>query len=373
MSEFHFPLLALKGRGASTRVPHRFEAEVRTPWDDGWGTLESLSKVHPSPGGAIADPVADPVATEVRWEDARQAITRNTSPDIGFGASINPYRGCEHGCAYCYARPTHAYLGLSPGLDFERIIVARRGLAERLRAELGAPTYQPSTIVIGTVTDAYQPVERELGITRTLLEVLAQARHPWALVTKGSGLERDLDLAGPMGRDGLATVYVTITTLDPDLSRRLEPRAPTPQRRLRLIRALAEAGVPVGVSVAPQIPFVNEDMEQVLAAAAAAGARQAFYTVLRLPWEVDNVFGEWLAAHVPDRAQRVMARVRDLRGSRNYDSRFGVRMTGEGLWADLLAQRFRRACTCLGLGRRRIGLDATRFQPEALRPQRSLF
>ena len=367
MSEFQFPLQALKGRGASTRVSHRFEAETRTPWDDGWGTWDAQARTSTS------GTTADPVTTEVRWEDARQAITRNSSPDIGFDASINPYRGCEHGCAYCYARPTHAYLGLSPGLDFERIIVARRGLAQRLSSELQAPSYRPSTLVIGTVTDAYQPVERELGVTRTLLEVLARARHPWALVTKGSGLERDLDLVGPMGRDGLAAVYVTVTTLDADLSRRLEPRAPSPQRRLRLIRALAEAGVPVGVSVAPQIPFVNEDMEQVLEAAARAGARQAFYTVLRLPWEVDEVFGQWLATHVPERAQRVMARVRDLRGGRNYDSRFGVRMTGEGLWAELLAQRFRHACARLGLGRRRIGLEADQFRPEALRPQQSLF
>lgn len=366
MSEFHFPLAALKGRGAPSRTPHRFEHDVRTPWDDGWGTPEGAGEL--ATGGA-----ADPVKTEVRWEDARSAITRNDSPDIGFGQSINPYRGCEHGCSYCYARPTHGYLGLSPGLDFERILVARRGLAARLRDELLAPSYEPSTLVIGTVTDAYQPVERDLRITRSLLEVLAAARHPWAVVTKSCGIERDLDLIGPMGQQGMAAVYVTITTLDPELSRRLEPRAPTPQRRLRLVKALAEAGVPVGVSVAPQIPFINEDMERVLDAAAQAGARRAFYTVLRLPWEVEDVFCEWLTLHYPDRARRVMARLRDLRGGRHYDSRFGVRMTGQGAWAELLAQRFRKACARLGLDRERTPLDATRFDPAALLDQLPLF
>lgn len=369
MSEFNFPLQALKGRGSSVRHPHRFERDARSPWDDGWGTWEqSLAGASASTQGH-----GDALRTEVRWEDARSAISRNDSPDIGFLQSINPYRGCEHGCSYCYARPSHAYLGLSPGLDFERILVARRGLAERLRDELLAPSYVPSTLVIGTVTDAYQPIERELRITRSLVEVLHAASHPWAIVTKSSGIERDLDLLAPMGRSGLAAVYVTITTLDAELARRLEPRAPTPSRRLRLIQTLAQAGVPVGVSVAPQIPFINEDMEQVLQAAAQAGANRAFYTVLRLPWEVEDVFTQWLQIHYPERASRVMARVRDLRGGKSYDSRYGVRMTGQGLWAELISQRFRKACDRLGLNRRRAALDLSRFRPAALRDQLDLF
>jgi len=351
MADFKIPLQTLKGRGAAMRNAHRFEQEARAAFDDGWSTWDE----------ALA------------WEDARSALVGNDSPDIAFDQSINPYRGCEHGCSYCYARPTHSYLGLSPGLDFERVIIAKRGLAGQLRRELSAPTYQPSMIVIGSVTDGYQPVERELGLTRALIEVLREARHPFSVITKSSGVERDLDLIAPMAAQRLAAVYVTITTLDGELARQLEPRAASPQRRLRTIRALAEAGVPVGVSVAPQIPFINEDMEQVLEAAAQAGATSAFYTVLRLPWELNEVFQQWLSLHYPQRAARVMARIQEMRGGKDYDSHYATRMKGSGLWADLIRQRFHRACARHGLNRGRVELDLSLFRPGLARGQGSLF
>jgi DNA repair photolyase len=362
MPDFTLPLHALKGRGAATRNAHRFERDARAAFDDGWQSWDE----------AWASEAAKP-KTEVRWEDARSAITCNDSPDIGFDYSINPYRGCEHGCSYCYARPTHSYLGLSPGLDFETVIIAKRHLAAVLRRELARPAYRPSMIMIGSATDCYQPMERELQITRSLIEVLREARHPFSLITKSSGVERDLDLIAPMAADGLAAVYVTLTTLDAELARKLEPRAASPQRRLRTIRALADAGVPVGVSVAPQIPFINEDMEQVLQAAAAAGAKSAFYMVLRLPWEVNEVFQQWLALHYPQRAARVMARIREMRGGRDYDSRFTTRMQGSGLWADLVQQRFHKACARWGLNRQRIELDLSQMRPPPVAGQGCLF
>jgi DNA repair photolyase len=363
MSEYRVPLQAIKGRGAATQMAHRFTRDVRAAFDDGW-----------SPGWDEAglDPPA-PQATQVVFETARSAINTVESPDIFFEYSINPYRGCEHGCVYCYARPTHSYLNLSPGLDFETHIVAKHNIAQRLREELLRPGYVPRLLNVGSATDCYQPVERELRLTRGLIEVLGSARHAFTLITKGSGVERDLDLLAPLARARLAAVYVTLTTLDARLARILEPRAAAPHRRLRTIRALAEAGVPVGVSVAPQIPFINEDLEQVLDAAHAAGARSAFYTVLRLPWEVRDLFQEWLQVHYPQRAQRVMARVHDMRGGRDYDARFGSRMRGEGAWADLLRQRFHVACRRLGLNRQREPLDLLQFRPAALRGQASLF
>ncbi len=241
-------------------------------------------------------------------------LSENDSPDIHFDRSLNPYRGCEHGCIYCFARPTHSYLNLSPGLDFETRLIAKRNIVPVLRAELGRRSYRPSHIAIGTATDCYQPIERELRLTRSVLELLQETRHPFGLVTKSSAVERDLDLIAPMAAQRLAAVYVTVTTLDGELARKLEPRAAAPRRRLRTIRTLAEAGVPVGVSVAPQIPFVNEDMEQVLEAAWEAGARSAFYTVIRLPWEVAPLFRQWLELHYPQRAGRIMARIHDMRG-----------------------------------------------------------
>lgn len=364
MGDVFISPLAIKGRGLSWRQPHRFERDQRGAFDDGWGTLDAAQ--------ADGEEAARP-ATQVRWEDARSAITRNDSPDIGFNQGLNPYRGCEHGCIYCYARPSHSYLNLSPGLDFETRIVARRNIATVLCEELLRPAYRPELLALGTVTDAYQPVERELRLTREVLEVLHAAQHPLALVTKGSGVERDLDLLGPMGQQGLAAVYVTITTLDARLARILEPRAAAPHRRLRTLRALADAGIPTGVSVSPQIPFINDDMEQVLEAAREAGAQRAFYQVLRLPWELAPMFRQWLAQHYPDRAARVMARMQDLRGGKDYDADFATRMRGQGVWADLLRQRFAKACDRLGLNRTRQTLDTRRFRPAALRGQADLF
>ncbi len=362
MAEFLVPLQAIKGRGAADRMAHRFESQARAAFDDGWGTLE---QAPPSDAGRTP--------TRVTHEDARSAISRNHSPDIHFDYGLNPYRGCEHGCIYCYARPTHSYLNLSPGLDFETRIIAKPNLAQVLRRELLAPGYVPRQIVIGSATDAYQPVERELKVTRGVIELLHSCHHPLAIVTKGSGVERDLDLIAPMARSRLAAVYVTITTLDGVLARKLEPRAAAPHRRLRTIQALAQAGVPVGVSVAPQIPFINEDMEQVLEAAAAAGAGSAFYSVLRLPWEVNPLFQQWLGLHYPQRAARVMARIRDMRGGRDYDADFTTRMKGEGLWAELIRQRFDKACARLGLDHERVELDTTRFRPSLLADQQQLF
>ncbi|MFC3684054.1 PA0069 family radical SAM protein [Hydrogenophaga luteola] len=364
MSEHLIPISALKGRGLAWRQPHRFERDQRAAFDDGWGTLEE--------GLAEREEAAAP-ATQVTWEDCRSAITRNESPDIGFNLGLNPYRGCEHGCVYCYARPSHSYLNLSPGLDFETRIIAKRGIAEVLRRELLSPRHVPEMIAIGTVTDAYQPLERELRLTRGVLEVLSTARHPLGMVTKGSGVERDLDLLAPMGRAGLAAVYVTVTTLDAKLARVLEPRAAAPHRRLRTIRTLAEAGVPTGVSVSPQIPFLNDDMEQVLEAAWEAGARRAFYQVLRLPWELSPMFRQWLYQHYPERAARVMGRVQDLRGGKDYDADFATRMKGQGIWADLIRQRFVKTCDRLGFNREREPLDTSRFRPAALRGQGDLF
>ena len=362
MSTTTIPVGLIKGRGVSFRQPHRFESTARDAFDDGWGTLDSTqAEEHPAP------------ATSVSWEDARSAITTNDSPDIGFRYGLNPYRGCEHGCVYCYARPSHSYLNLSPGLDFETRLIAKRGLAEVLARELQRPAYVPEHIAIGTVTDAYQPIERELGLTRGVIELLARCRHPLAIVTKGSGVERDIDLLAPMAAQGLAAVYVTVTTLDAKLARVLEPRAAAPHRRLRAIRTLAEAGIPVGVSVSPQIPFLNEDMEQVLEAAREAGASRAFYQVLRLPWELAPMFRQWLMQHCPDRAGRVMARIQDMRGGRDYDSDFATRMKGSGHWAELLRQRFTKACARHGYQTERRALELSHFRPQALAAQGDLF
>ena len=352
------PLHALKGRGSATRLAHRFEKDAREPFDDGWAQEAS-------------DP--DAPATHWVWEDCKSAITRNRSPDIGFDLSINPYRGCEHGCSYCYARPSHSYLGLSPGLDFETRLLAKRGLKDRLIHELASPRYRPGLIALGTVTDAYQPLERELRLTRDVLEVLHDCQHPVALVTKGSGVERDIDLLAGLAAQRLTAVYVTVTTLDADLARRMEPRAAAPWRRLRTIRKLADAGIAVGVSVSPQIPFLNDDMEQVLEAAHDAGARSAFYGVLRLPWELAPLWRQWLQLHYPDRADRVMARIQDLGGGKDYDASFATRRSGQGLWAQLIAQRFAKACQRLGLNRERHAWSVAAFKPPSRSRQMGLF
>ena len=342
-----------KGRGTAWSIAHRFASAQTTAVDDGWGTLDQQ---------AAEESIAP--STQIIEESVRSILSANDSPDIDFDLSINPYRGCEHGCIYCFARPTHSYLNLSPGLDFETKIVAKVNAAERLREAFARRGYTPKLLNIGSATDAYQPVERRLRITRGVIKVLAECDHAFSLVTKSAGVERDLDLIAPMATRGLAAVYVSITTLDGALARILEPRAAAPQRRLQTIGALARAGVPVGVSVSPVIPFINEpELERVLAAAAEAGATSAFSIVLRLPWEVNPLFQDWLAQHFPDRAARVMARLREMRGGRDNDVRFGTRMRGEGVWAELLAQRFKKTCARLGLNRRRVELDLTQFRP----------
>jgi DNA repair photolyase len=357
---------ALKGRGTAWALPHRFSSQLHEQFDDGWGTLEQA-----------ADESTLPPSTQIIEEQVRSILSPNDSPDIGFDLSINPYRGCEHGCIYCYARPTHSYLNLSPGIDFETRIVAKLNAAERLREAFARKGYQAKMLNLGSVTDAYQPAERRLRITRAVVEVLAEHQHAFSVITKSALVERDLDLIAPMARERLAAVYVSITTLDPELARVLEPRAAAPLRRLRTIETLARAGVPVGVSVSPVIPFVNEpELEHILDAAAVAGASRAFSVLLRLPWEVSPLFQQWLQQHVPERAARVMARVREMRGGRDNDARFGSRMTGQGVWAQLLRQRFDKACARLGLNRERIELDLRRFQPPAATPdaaQASLF
>ena len=324
------------GRGARTNRPGRFEAQDRVAVDDGWpGDEEALA----------------PLRTEVREERPRSIITRNTSPDIGFDRSINPYRGCEHGCVYCFARPTHAYLNLSPGLDFETRLIARPGAGAVLERELRRKGYRPAVMAIGTNTDPYQPIERRYRVMREVLEVLAAFNHPVGIVTKGTGIERDIDLLAPMAAAGLAQVGVSVTTLDAGLARRMEPRVPAPARRLATIRRLSEAGVPVRVMVAPVVPGLTDpELEAILSAAKEAGARSAGWVMLRLPLEVAPLFRDWLSEHYPDRFNRVMGKVREMHGGQDYSPEWGKRMRGEGTYADLIAQRFR-------LATRRLGLD----------------
>jgi DNA repair photolyase len=342
----------VKGRGTSWAIEHRYTAQHIEAFDDGWGTADQMMNQEHLPP-----------ATQVIEERVKSILSRNDSPDIRFDLSINPYRGCEHGCVYCYARPTHSYLNLSPGIDFESRIIAKVNAAQKLREAFATPTYQPLMLSLGSATDAYQPAERKLGITRSVIQVLAECQHPFSLITKSSGVERDLDLIAPMAAQRLAAVYVSITSLDADLARILEPRAAAPHRRLRTVEALAKAGVPVGVSVSPVIPFINEpELEKILEAAAQAGASSAFSIVLRLPWEVNPIFQHWLQTYFPDRAARVMARVRDMCGGKDYDASFGSRMKGKGIWAELLQQRFAKAAARLGLNRQRVELDTTRFR-----------
>ncbi|WP_228975679.1 PA0069 family radical SAM protein [Paraburkholderia gardini] len=347
------PPAPLKGRGAVTNLQGRYEINQREAFDDGW-VLSPADEENGTPA----------LRTQVFEEKAKSILTRNASPDIPFSVSLNPYRGCEHGCIYCFARPTHSYLGLSPGLDFESRIYARINAAALLGHELSKKSYVPEPIALGVNTDAWQPVERGLGLTRSVIQVLHDRGHPFAAITKSSLIERDLDLLAPMAARGQVMAAITITTLDADIARTLEPRAATPARRLRTIKTLSEAGVPVGVSIAPVIPFVTEpDMERVLEACAQAGASSASFIVLRLPWEVAPLFKDWLAAHFPDRADRVMSRVRDMRGGKDYDASFATRMKGEGLWADLLKQRFHNAARRLGLNERQRGiLDMSQFR-----------
>ena len=355
------PLRAQKGRGAISNLPGRFETQTSEAVDDGWWQNE--------------DEFGQPQSSKtfVTPEYAKTILTRNQSPDLPFSVSLNPYRGCEHGCIYCFARPSHSYLGLSPGLDFETRLYAKMNAAELLRAELANTNYVPDAIALGVNTDAYQPCDRKLQLTRQVLEVLHECEHPVGLISKSSLIERDIDLLSTMAAKQQAVAAVTITTLDHNISRTLEPRAASPQRRLQTIRRLAEAGIPVSVSVAPIIPFVtDQELENVLAAAVDAGATGAGYTVLRLPWEVNPLFQEWLQTHFPESAQRVMNCIRAMRGGQDYDAKFGSRMHGEGLWAELFHQRFKKAIARLGINRsgRFRSLDTSQFRKPLFVPAR---
>src|SRR5687768_13221730 len=359
-----------KGRGAVSNIAHRFESVARETDAD----AAEAARLNVQ-GFSIDDEALPALATTTTLETAKSLITYNESPDIGFDRSINPYRGCEHGCIYCFARPTHSYLNLSPGLDFETKLVAKRNAVELLQRELAATGYKPEVIALGVITDAYQPIERDLKLTRGIVEILTRTRHPFGLITKSSLIERDIDLLAPAAADGVVAATISITTLEHSLSRILEPRAASPTRRLRTVRSLAAAGIPVTVNVAPIIPFINEpEIEHVLQAAAEAGAWQAHYTVLRLPWEVAPLFMQWLETHFPDRKERVMNRMRDMRGGKNYDSQFGKRMTGEGPWAALIRQRFEKAAAKFGLDRHIPPLRNDRFNaPRLATPQLDLF
>lgn len=354
----------IKGRGSTGHLPGRFAVTTVQAEDDGWHERDREDEIASSP------------ATRVTEERARSIISRNQSPDIPFQQSLNPYRGCEHGCSYCFARPSHAYLDLSPGLDFETRIFAKTNAPELLRKELAKPGYRCSPIALGINTDAYQPTERKLGLTRRVIEVLAETRHPFSLITKNALVERDLDLLAPMAREHLVQVYFSITTLDNQLSARLEPRASAPHSRLRAVRRLSEAGIPVGVMFAPVIPWVNDaELEAVLEAARDAGADSAGYVLLRLPHEVSPLFRDWLQTHLPQRAEHVMSTIQQLRGGKDYDARFGKRFSGDGVYAELLARRFDLAYRRLGFDRRRHqGLDVRKFvPPRPPSPQGELF
>jgi len=351
---------AVKGRGARSNAAGRYEATQAVDFDDGW---------------TADDAETAPLRTTLTPEHARTLITRNTSPDVGFDRSINPYKGCEHGCIYCYARPSHAWMGLSPGLDFESRLFFKPEAARLLENELAKPRYVPRRIHIGGNTDPYQPVERELKSTRSILEVMQRFGHPFSIITKSVLVARDADIIGPMGRQGLASVMVSITTLDCGLARAMEPRASTPARRLEAIRQLTDAGAQVGVGFAPVIPGLNDhEMEGVLEAAAAAGATSAMYVTLRLPLEIKDLFREWLADARPDRAARVMSLIRQTRGGRDYDPDWSQRMKGTGPVADLIADRFKAAIKRYGLDAPRAPLDLSRFRvPPEFRPQLELF
>jgi DNA repair photolyase len=353
------PFLRLKARGADTNASGRFESHAREAVPDGWDIPEDEGLLR----------------TEVSEERPRTVITRNASPDIPFDRSLNPYRGCEHGCIYCFARPTHAYLGLSPGLDFETRLTAKPEAPAVLERELARKGYTPGVLAIGTNTDPYQPVEARYRIMRRVLQVLSDWNHPVAIVTKGALIERDIDILSDMARRNLVSVGISVTSLNPALSRRLEPRAPAPARRLAAIRALSQAGVPVRAMVAPVIPVLTDrELEAILAAAAEAGARAASWILLRLPLEVAPLFRDWLNRHEPLKAAHVMNRLREMRGGKDYDAEWGRRMKGEGLMADLIGQRFRLAAKRLALDGKIPPLDLTRFRrPPQPGDQLSLF
>lgn len=336
----------MRGRSAGINPSGRFEALTRHVFDDGWETFEDLP----------------PFKTEVQVEKPRTIITRNTSPDISFDRSINPYRGCEHGCVYCFARPTHSYMGMSAGLDFESKLFAKPDAARMLEKELAREGYRPRTIAIGTNTDPYQPVERKLRIMRDVLEVLEEYRHPVGIVTKSALVARDIDILAPMAEQGLAKVALSVTTLDAKLARTMEPRAATPPKRLETIRALSDAGIPVSVMIGPVIPGLNDhEIERILESARTAGAREAGYIILRLPLEVSPIFKDWLLRHYPDRYRHVMGLVRSMRGGKDYDSEWGKRMKGTGPYAWQIGRRFEIAARRLGLNSERLALRTDLF------------
>ncbi len=341
-----------RGRGAHANVSGRFERESRHDTDDGWASLDDLA----------------PFATTVGIDAARTIITTNRSPDISFDQSINPYRGCEHGCIYCYARPSHCYLGLSAGLDFESQLFAKPNAAELLERELARPSYKPKVIALGANTDPYQPIERTWRISREILQVLATARHPVGIVTKSALVTRDIDILAPMARDGLVKVALSVTTLDRMTARKMEPRASTPDKRLQAIRELSEAGIPTAVMVAPIIPAINDsEIEAILAAARDAGASEAGSVLLRLPLEIKELFHSWLADQYPDRAERVISILRCMRGGKDYDARWFERQKGTGPYAELIAQRFRLALRRLALNERKYRLRTDLFTRPVIR------
>jgi len=350
-----------KGRGAVTNATGRYERLKRESFDDGWGSVETRT--------------LEPLRTEISRDSSRSVIARNTSPDIPFDQSVNPYRGCEHGCVYCFARPSHAWLGLSAGLDFETKLTVKPDAAECLERELAKPSYRPKTLALGTNTDPYQPVERHMKVTRGILQVLRRARHPVTIVTKSNLILRDLDILEEMALQRLASVMISVTTLDRTLARKMEPRAPTPERRIQAITGLSAAGVPTGVLAAPMIPALNDaELETILERCSEAGAGCAGYVLLRLPLEIKDLFEEWLDAHFPDRKTHILNLVRQTRGGRLYDSAWGLRQKGTGVYADLLKKRFSSACKRLGLNRNRWDLDTTAFRPpDGNRDQLKLF
>ena len=343
-----------KGRGAVSNRTGRYERLISEATDDGWGLLEEE---------------LPPLRTTLTRDTSKSIIARNESPDIPFDRSINPYRGCEHGCVYCFARPTHAYLGLSPGLDFETRLFFKPEAPRLLEKELRRPGYECRVMALGTNTDPYQPVERRLGITREILKVLSAFNHPVGIVTKSALVLRDLDILAPMAERGLAQVCISVTSLDRDIANKLEPRAPTPPRRIETIRRLAEAGIPVGVMAAPVIPALTDaELESILETARDAGAQSAGYVLLRLPLEIAGLFEEWLATHAPLKSERVMSLVRGSRGGKTYDATFGQRMTGTGAYAEAIGRRFDLACRRLGFDSgKRFRLDASRFSPPLAR------
>ncbi|HXG79088.1 MAG TPA: PA0069 family radical SAM protein [Methyloceanibacter sp.] len=339
------------GRGAQTNRSGRYEPIAYEPVDDGWESLAEL----------------DALATEVQEVPARRIITRNDSPDIGFDRSINPYRGCEHGCIYCFARPTHAFLGLSPGLDFETKLFAKTNAAQALEREIAEPGYRVRTIAIGTNTDPYQPIERRYRIMRRILEVLSAANHPVGIVTKSALVLRDLDILQSMAERGLVKVALSVTTLDRKLARAMEPRASTPEKRLETLKRLTDAGIPTSVMFAPVIPALNDmEMERILERAAAAGVAQAGYVLLRLPLEIGDLFTEWLQANCPDRAKRVLSLMRSTRGGKLYEAKWGERMKGDGPYAWMIGRRFEIAAERLGLNKTSVELRTDLFTPPAL-------